>query len=359
MNIEKRMKEIATSIISFSKTEYHKREILPELFNLQQEIVTLTFNEDHSELGNLKLWDVEKHLEQMNNDYGEVASESLRRFKAGCKIICNLIRSEVSGNQGEAKAFYSLEDLKSEHLTLRNIEMSNACSRSEIDAVVITRKGAFIVEVKNTAKNIFIDVNGDYYRTGEYLRWDSNIDEKMSVKKDLLREVLRKEGLDKIDIFSIVVFTNNRIEVRNLNARINTCFLSQLPHIIDEWNGPSYLSVEDMKRAEKAIDIAKCEASYPLEFDVYQFKRDFAQVISELEAASIKEGMENETEISNQDKVRVKIKDKQVCKKTFKPFIPITFLNSYYLKLAGKAASILITATSAIVMMKNNNLFRR
>ncbi|MBQ6416842.1 MAG: hypothetical protein IJJ65_11405, partial [Butyrivibrio sp.] len=44
-----------------------------------------------------------------------------------------------------------------------------------------------IIEVKNTAKNIFLDENGDYFRTGEYLRWDCNIAEKMTLKEGSCR----------------------------------------------------------------------------------------------------------------------------------------------------------------------------
>ena len=105
MNIEIRKQEIVKSMKSASKLTYHKSEVLPELFALQQELVAQTFNKDHAELGNLKIWDVESHLAQMNEECGGIATEELQRFQSGCRFLSNLIKAEISGNRGESKAF--------------------------------------------------------------------------------------------------------------------------------------------------------------------------------------------------------------------------------------------------------------
>lgn len=136
----------------------------------------------------------------MNAERGGIVTEGLRAFERDCKYICNLIKAEISGNRGEEKAFESLSRIRGEHTVLRNIELSNDAMRSELDAVVVTRNGAFIIEVKNTSKNIFIDAEGNYYRTGEFLKWDSNIGEKMRIKKELLRIVLDVQGLTYMPI---------------------------------------------------------------------------------------------------------------------------------------------------------------
>ena len=51
--MEKRITEITTGMKTFTKELYHKSEVLSELLELQNELVTLTFNEDHAEKGNL------------------------------------------------------------------------------------------------------------------------------------------------------------------------------------------------------------------------------------------------------------------------------------------------------------------
>lgn len=79
--MNKRIEEITNSIGSFSRDLYHKSEVLPELFKLQDEVVNLTFNKDHADNGRLRLWDVEAYIEQLNAECGYVVDEQLQRFK--------------------------------------------------------------------------------------------------------------------------------------------------------------------------------------------------------------------------------------------------------------------------------------
>lgn len=322
-----RVNEIATSFKSFVKDTYHKTEVLPELFALQSELVEKTF-EEGTATSELKIWDVERRLDEMNTECGGVATIQIESFKKDCKYICNLIKAEISGNRGETKAFDSLSRIRGEHIILKNIELSNAESRSELDAVVITRNGAFIVEVKNTSRNIFIDEEGNYYRTGEFLRWDSNIGEKMQVKKNLLREVLDEKGLVDIPIYEIVVFTNNRVEVQNKCATLKTCFLSQLPYIIDKCRD-TFISFSEMELVVQAVTAANIERSYPFEFDVEAFKMNFASILVTFEEA------ENAKEHS-----------------WFKTFI--AFFNRKAMKYAQTAAAFAITVLSAISSVNGN-----
>ena len=82
-----RVNEIVASIKSFGKEKYEKSELLDEMFELQREVVALTFNKDHASIADLKIWDVERHLEQMNQDCGNVADEELKKFKAESKTL--------------------------------------------------------------------------------------------------------------------------------------------------------------------------------------------------------------------------------------------------------------------------------
>lgn len=286
---ELRIQEILGNMASFEKESYEKREILTEMFALQQEMVGLTFNGDHATTADLKIWDVEKHLEQLNRDCGNVADKELKRFEEESKAFCNLIRAEVSGSRGEAKAFRTLQFIRSNNIILKNVELRDGDVRTELDAVVITPGTVTIVEVKNTSKNIFIDENGDYFRTGEFLKLDCNIAEKITLKEELLRKVLAKEGITDIQIRSIVVFTDNRIEVQNKYPRLRTCFVSQLAYVIDGLKSDRHYSLKEMQEMESIIREAECKGTYPFDFDVAQYKRDFATVMVILEEASAKE----------------------------------------------------------------------
>ncbi|MDO5331593.1 MAG: nuclease-related domain-containing protein, partial [Bacillota bacterium] len=294
-----RIEELMTAMKSFGKESYHKSELLNEMFALQQEIVELTFSGEHAATAELKIWDVERHLEQLNADCGDAATEELARFKEGCKMLCNLIKAEISGNRGEYKAFKTLDYLKSQNRILKNVELSDGDVRTELDAVVITPKCVTIVEVKNTSKNIFIDEEGNYYRTGEFLKWDSNIAEKMSVKEGLLKKALEAAGYGQVQIRSIVVFTNNRIEVQNKYRQIKTSFVSQLAYIIDGYRLDDTISIEEMDKLQQIIQEAECKEAYPFEFDVNQYKADFANLMATLEIAKTQEEVEEEVVVEN------------------------------------------------------------
>lgn len=283
-----RVNELKANMKSFGKDAYQKSELLDEMFALQQEIVSLTFNQDHATLAELRIWDVEKHLEQMNEELGNVADEELQRFIEGSKVLCNLIKAEISGNRGEAKAFRTLEYIKSRNYVLKNVELCDGDFRTELDAVVITPSVITIVEVKNTAKDIFIDEAGNYFRTGEFLRLDCNIAEKMQIKEELLRKALSTTGYGEVEINSVVVFTNNRIEVQNKFEGLRTCFSSQLSYKVEGNRSRVIFADEDMDAIKACIEEAENKEAYPFEFDVEQYKTDYATLMAKLEEASAK-----------------------------------------------------------------------
>ena len=349
MRKAERINEMMESMKSFGKDRYQREELLSEMFALQQEIVELTFNGEHASTADLKIWDVERHLAQMNQECGGVADEALQAFVNGSKTFCNLIKAEVSGARGEAKAFRTLQFIHSKNIILKNVELSDGDLRTELDAVVILPGTIVIVEVKNTAKNIFIDENGDYYRTGEFLKWDCNIAEKMLTKETLLRKALERDGIRDVQLRSIVVFTDNRIEVQNKYSCIRTCFVSQLAYVINGFRGGRVMTDEEMEQAEKAIRAAEHKEAYPFEFDVEQYKRDFATLMATLEEASAKkEAAALEEEVVNETKVNAWTRVK-------------SFLKSRYAGYAGSAAAaaaVTIVSTVAMNAIRKGGIFR-
>ncbi len=281
----KRVIELQSSMKAFEKSAYHKSEILSELLKLQKEMVELTFDEGHANTADLRLYDVERHLQTLNEERGHVADKELEVFMNDCKMVCNMIRAEISGNKGEYKAFKSLEYLRRKNIVLRNVELSEGDLRTELDAVVINSAGITIVEVKNTGKDIHIDAKGDYYSTGEFLRLDCNIAEKMSIKEKLLANVISLVGGEEVCIQSVVVFTNSHIEVHNECNQVKTCFVSMLNRTIDDFRSGQYLDDDAMLQISSAIEAAANKEFYSLDFDVMQFKKDFAIVMAILEEA--------------------------------------------------------------------------
>ena len=86
----------------------------------------------------------------------------------------------------------------------------------------------------------------------------------------------------------VVVFTDNRIQVKNRCQAIQTCFLSQLPYIIGELSGVCEYGGEMMKMIAVTIENARSYESYPMKVDIQKMKLDFAKVMAEFENASIR-----------------------------------------------------------------------
>ena len=286
MNIQERQNQIYEGINSFKKDLYHKSEILLELLAYQQEVVDIAFGDTIEDNASLRLWNVVNHFKKLNLEQNNIASEELEKFVSDCYKVDNRIKAEISGNRGEGIALKNLETLKTQNIISKNIELQSGHLRSEIDAVVFTKKGAFIIEVKNTKKNIFIDEKGLFFRvTDERQQFDSNIVEKIHTKETLLRNELDKLGYSGLQIFKIVVFTNTKAEIQNKCKQLKTCFANQLATIIENWNAPAYLTTNDLYIMSSAMDELASSATFPMEFDTDKVKKNFASLVAKLEFA--------------------------------------------------------------------------
>lgn len=309
-------------IKAFSKESYHKSEILPELLSYQQEVAVIAMGEEHKEA---RFFEIIKYFEVENEQLGGALTSSLEKFRKDSLMLDNLIKSEISGYNGEIRAFQSLEKLRCNNRIIKNIELFNDTLRTEIDAIVITEKGIFIIEVKNTQKDVFIDETGDFYRTSKYQKFDSNIADKMQIKETLLREKLDALGYSGIRIFPVVVFTNKHIEVQNKRRGLKTCFSSQLPYIIDDWKSFEYLTNSDLNIIEKELSDIVDSATFPMQFNTNSVKANFSELMSNLECTK------NQTQ-------------------KLKPFKNITeFFNSKVYKYASVAAAAIVISSISLL----------
>lgn len=304
---EKRVNEIISQITAFSKDTYTRSEYLPELLKLQKELIDLTFNAEHAENGDLRLWDVERHLRKMNEERGLVADDELARFVKGSKVVCNNISAEFSGNAGEQKVFRALDNLGCQNSVLHNVELEFDGRRTEIDAIVFTNHAIFIIEIKNSKKNIFIDENGEFYRIGNSLHHDCNIADKMDEREAMLRKALERAGMDYLKIFKIVTFTNPRIDVENKYHYIKVCPSNYLTSFIEKFTSNQWYSYESICTMTEAVTEVKCPDEYQMSIDMTEFKRDFALLMAKLEA--VEETDQESEHIDQPDEEAVKVSD--------------------------------------------------
>ena len=97
-----------------------------------------------------------------------------------------------------------------------------------------------------------------------------------------MQKEMKKNG-KKLNIVNYVVFANSRINVTNRYKYFRTCFLSQLPHLIDDYVGQDIYTIEDLERMKDIIHSAEDKKAYPLGFDIGQMKEDFAMTMAILE----------------------------------------------------------------------------
>jgi len=295
---ETRVNEIRSQITAFSEKSYTKAEALPEFKKLQTEVVNLTFNADHAENGDLRLWDVTSHFRKLNKERNYPADEELAKFERGAKDVCNLIKAEISGNYGEQKVFQALDELSCENTVLHNVELEFDGRRTEIDAIAFTHYAIFIVEIKNSKKNIFIDEEGRFYRTGRSMHFDGNIAEKMDEREALLRKALERTGMDHLKIFKIVTFSNSYLDVENKYRYIKVCGSNYLTTFIEKFTSSQWYSSKDICTMKEAVEAVRCPDAYQMSIDMEEFKENFARLMTILESA---EEMMDETEDSVPD----------------------------------------------------------
>ena len=280
-----RIDDIVSRLSALGEKAYPREAVLPELLALQRQMVEILFNDTHADLAGLKTWDVKRHLIQMNEERGNVADAELATVVERLKEFENLISGEITGINGEKKTFRELKKVCGPKRMLTNVEFTHENYRTELDAILFTSKAVFVVEVKNPRKNVVIDERGNFYRVSDRLTFDKNLGEKMSDKTYLLREALHDTAQAEVNIESIVVFTNPTIEVENRSPYIKTCFLSELPYLIDSYAGDRLYGEEDMARMSRMVSESACKELYPVHFNAEEFKYDFAALVSKLEDA--------------------------------------------------------------------------
>ena len=257
----------------------HNAEVLKEYFNLQKELVTSTFGED---VGKKRIMDVADYLTQENIKRGGVASSQLESFVRESAFVSDTVAATLSGCKGERKAFNSLETINAKYRILKNVELEFDGHKTELDAVLLTKRGAIIIEVKNTSRNVIITQSGNLNRQGANgtYKTDCHLGLKMNDKEYVLRQALDRSDYKNVPIRSVVVFTNSDIEIDNQNHYIKTCSLSELPHvvknIINYEKGNYY--IEELKNMELAINKSRASFNYSDAKELAKIKTHYEEI---------------------------------------------------------------------------------
>ena len=268
---------LLSSLKGLSKDVYSREELLPEMDQLEKEMAQIVF-EDGLDIPAeyVHMSYIMKHLHEMNNVAGNVADQELKRLSRLASIFSNHVRAQQSGITGEDRVEQYLDYMKANHVVLRNLQLSDGVHNTEIDFLVLKQGVATIVEVKNSKRDIYIDEVGDMYKIGRYENFDSHLGAKMDFRAEVIKQLLKDAGFENMKIEKVVVFTNNRIQVQKDYRGFRVCFLSRLPHLIDDFYGTGVIQfTKHLQQIADFIQSKDLNEYYPFDVDVQEFKEAF------------------------------------------------------------------------------------
>lgn len=268
---------LLSSLKGLSKDVYSREELLPQMDQLEKEMAMMVF-EDGLDIPSeyVHMSYIMKHLHIMNNEAGNVADDELKKLSRLSNVFSNHVRAQQSGMTGENKVEQYLGYMKSNHMVLRNLQLSDGMHNTEIDFLVLKQGVATIVEVKNSRRDVYIDSNGDMYKTGRYENFDSHLGAKMDFRAEIIKQLLKNAGFENMRIEKVVVFTNNRIQIKKDYRGFRVCFLSRLPHLIDDYYGTGVIQfTKHLQQMADYIQSKDLNEYYPFEMDVQEFKEAF------------------------------------------------------------------------------------
>ena len=281
-----RISTIKAGLTAFENTAYTKKDVLTELLKLQDQMGN-GLPELKATKSKPRINDILKYFKTRNADLKNVATTELNEFEELSAQFGNRVSAEISGLEGERLAYKSLQTISRPCKLLRNVELKFEDHVTEIDIVAITNGGIFLVEVKNSIRDIIITENGNYKRVnrnGEIVL-DKNIGVQMNEKEHIMRSVLKSAGIENVNIQSLVVFTNSKINVDNRYPYIKECFLSDLPHIIENYENTVQYRIKTLNRVAEIIIGARSNDSWPIKMDIPAFKEAYAKLLDKLQTA--------------------------------------------------------------------------
>lgn len=283
MEKEIRIQEILSSIKTFGKDMYSSMELLREYSDLEKELVKLTFSEKHSAFGKLKLSDVEKHLDDMNDECGHSADDETERFRNSCSWLRDLTETVRKEKTSESlKALNNLYMLRVKKQILKELKIRSEDRLTEIDAVVFTEKAVFMIELIQNGSKVTIDENGSIDSN------KCNIAEIMREKEQILRDVLSRSDCSYFNIVTLAVFANSRSKVCCNCDEINYSFITNLKYTIEKYSGcPVYNGKMISDMAETVLSASET-VQYSVKDEISLLKQNFAETMAVLEKASEK-----------------------------------------------------------------------
>ena len=248
--------------------------------------VKAVFNTDHAET--LTLRDCGNHLRELAKERNLEANDTIQTALKDMEFIGREIAAARSGASGERAVEKSIRYSKRRVIPLHNVILSAGEDRTELDQVVVTSNGIWILEVKNYKSDVTIAETGQVYETNRKWSSDKSLGDQMNLKRYLLRSKIEQElGEHDIPVYidSRVVFSNPSILVTDRYHQEKYCFTATLPHEIDQFTSEIEYSLDEMKIIAAVIEsISEEENLYDIGMDFNRIRETFAEALVLLES---------------------------------------------------------------------------
>lgn len=158
-------------------------------------------------------------------------------------LIISLIKfylPKIKGHFGEKIVSSILSGLDNEYKVINNIMLKSGTKTAQIDHVVISNYGVFVIETKNYQGWIFGHENNDFWTQVIYRRKEKL---RNPIKQNYWHIKVIEESLREyknINFISIIVFTDKAS--LNVQTRTDVVYASDLINTIKKW---SFITISD------------------------------------------------------------------------------------------------------------------
>ena len=211
----------------------------------------------------------------------------------------------MSGVKGEKLVSRTLEFLnRPEAKVFKNVYITDGVDETELDDVVLTNNGVIILEVKKVKSNITLTEDGRMVFAGDESYDRTPLAYKMSTKRRLLKEYLKKEVVKKgleipVYVDSFIVFSapkDQYIKVDDRSRRDKYCFRTNLNKKIENYLGCAYYNDEQLSQLGEIL--AEMESNvrrFATDLDYDEVRRNIAGVLEILQNAEPENSEKNST----------------------------------------------------------------
>lgn len=194
-------------------------------------------------------WEISKLTDEANPTYQERCSMIFFVIIILATVIVTyrFIRSESRGPLGEARVARQLKAIQNINIRVFNdVLLRVKRGTSQIDHVIISIYGIFVIETKNYSGWIHGNENSEYW-TQTFYKTRNKF--RNPVKQNWAHIYALKEVLwefEEVPYYSIVVFTGDA-ELKNISSTIPVIYSHQLIDTIEDIAGMATLSIEQVR----------------------------------------------------------------------------------------------------------------